>query len=86
MLLKTVPTIYDFITRNRAIGKEKYFILLLKYDNLIQDCAFEEILARYKHRVSKIYNEANRYIPIQLNETIGNVFRRNSKDINNNIV
>jgi hypothetical protein len=65
------------------IDKDKYAILLLKYDNLIQDCAFEEIPYKYKIQVSKIYNENNRFIPIQLNGTIGNVLRRNSKDINN---
>ena len=68
------------------IEKDKYAIFLLKYDNLIQDCAFEEIPYKYKHQVSKLYNENNRFIPIQLNGTIGNVFKRNSKDINNNIV
>ena len=53
------------------IHKEKYTILLLKYDNLIQDCAFEEIPYKYKIQVSKIYAENNRFIPIQLNGTIG---------------
>jgi len=68
------------------IDKDKYAILILKYDNLIQDCAFEEIPYKYKTQVSKIYVEKNRYIPIQLYGTIGNVLKRNSKDINNNIV
>jgi len=68
------------------IDKEKYTILLLKYDNLMQDCAFEEIPYKYKIQVSKIYAENNRFIPIQLNGTIGNVLKRNSKDNNNNIV
>jgi len=71
---------------DQSIDKEKYVILLLKYDDLIQDCAFEEIPSKYKHEVSKVYIEANRNIPIQLNGTIGNVLRRNSKDPNNNIV
>ena len=68
------------------IDKDKYAILLLKYDNLIKDCAFEKIPYKYKLQVSKIYAENNRFIPIQLNGTIGNVLKRNSKDINNNIV
>ena len=68
------------------IDKDKYAILLLKYDNLIQDCAFEEISYKYKIQVSKTYAEYDRHIPIQLNGTIGNVLKRNSKDINNNIV
>jgi len=69
-----------------TIDTDKYAILILKYDNLIKDCAFEEIPYKYKYQVSKIYAENNRFIPIQLNGTIGNVLRRNSKDINNNIV
>jgi len=68
------------------IDKDKYAILILKYDNLIQDCAFEEIPFKYKFQVSKIYNESNRYIPIQLNGTIGNLLKRNSKDVNNYVV
>jgi hypothetical protein len=71
---------------DQSIDREKYVILLLKYDNLIQDCAFEDIPSKYKHQVSKVYIESNRNIPIQLNGTIGNVSRRNSKDLNNNIV
>jgi len=71
---------------DQSIDREKYVILLLKYDNLIQDCVFEEIPSKYKHQVSKVYIGVNRNIPIQLNRTIGNVSRRNSKDINNNIV
>ena len=66
-----------------TIDTDKYAILILKYDNLIQDCAFEEIPYKYKFQVSKIYAENNRFIPIQLNGTIGNVLKRNSKDINN---
>ena len=53
---------------------------------MIQNCAFEEIPYKYKFQVSKIYNENNRYILIQLNGTIGNVLKRNSKDINNYVV
>lgn len=72
---------------NDNIDKEKYSIILLKYDNLIQDCAFEEIPTRFKEHVAKIYTNADRHVPIQLNGTIGNIAKRNSKDIaNNNIV
>jgi len=74
---------------DEEMDKEKYNIILLRYDNLIQDCAFEEIPSRFKQQVAKVYTEANRYIPIQLNGTIGNVAKRNSKDmvlVNNNIV
>ena len=52
------------------IDKEKYNMLLLKYDNLAQDVLFEEIPYKYKQEVIKSF--ANRFLPIQLNGTIGN--------------
>ena len=52
--------------------KEKLNIISLKYDNLIQDCAFEEIPQKTKTNVSKLFSDANRYLPIQLNGTSGN--------------
>ena len=55
-------------------------LFMLKYDNLIQDCAFEEIPQKYKMMVANKYTEANRYVPIQINGTIGNVIKR---DLNN---
>ena len=64
------------------IPRDKADLLMLKYDNLIQDCAFEEIPERYKIMVGNKFGEVDRYIPIQLNGTIGNV----SKRPNNNIV
>jgi len=67
------------------IPKDKYDILMLKYDNLIQDCMFEEIPQKYKMMVANKYTEANRYLPIQINGTIGNVIKRelSPKDLNN---
>lgn len=72
---------------------EKYNLMLLKYDNLIQECPFEDVPRKYKFEVAKLYNEIGRCIPIQLNGTIGNLGdlkKRNSKDniamLNNNIV
>jgi hypothetical protein len=53
------------------VANEKYHILSLKYDNLIQDCAFEDIPYKYKQQVADIYTKANRYVPIQLNGTCG---------------
>jgi hypothetical protein len=60
------------------ISKDQYNILILKYDNLITDCMFEEIPMRYKKEVAKLYGDANRYIPIQLNGTIGNLSKNNN--------
>jgi len=54
------------------VSKEMYNILILKYDNLIQDCAFEEIPMKYKIQVATCFSNANRFIPIQLNGIIGN--------------
>ena len=52
------------------MDKEKYNLFLLKYDNLAQDCLFEEIPHRYKQEVIKSFT--SRFLPIQLNGTIGN--------------
>ena len=58
------------------IPKDKADLLTLKYDNLIQDCMFEEIPQKYKIQVANKYTDANRYVPIQINGTIGNVIKR----------
>lgn len=63
------------------IPKDKYDMLLLKYDNLIQDCMFEEIPQKYKLMVASKYTEANRFVPIQINGTIGNVVKRELNNI-----
>jgi len=58
-----------------------------KYETLIQSCCFEEIPNRYKQQTIDIYK--NRYLPIQLNGTIGNVSSNRSSRDNielNNIV
>jgi len=41
-------------------------MLVLKYDNLINDCSFEDIPNRYKLSASKAFYSNNRAIPIQL--------------------
>lgn len=55
-----------------VVTKDAYNILSLKYDNLIQDCSFEEIPVKYKTEVAKCFTDADRHIPIQLNGIIGN--------------
>lgn len=60
--------------------KEKVNIINLKYENLIQDCAFEDIPQKNKTNVAKLFGDANRYLPIQLNGTSGNnIVRRQPK-------
>ena len=71
------------------ITKEKAAILVLKYDNLIADCLFEEIPEKYKTFVAEKYTEALRHVPIQINGTIGNVTKKINGinyQINNNMV
>ena len=65
------------------IPKDKYDMLILKYDNLIQDCSFEEIPEKYKLLVASKYADADRHVPIQINGTIGNVVKRVNTEINN---
>ena len=55
---------------------EEYKLLLLKYENLVQQIDFEEIPISYKNSVSQTYTNANRFIPIQLNGIIGNVVKK----------
>ena len=50
--------------------------LFLKYENLVQQIDFEEIPISYKNSVSVAYTNANRFVPIQLNGTIGNVVKK----------
>jgi hypothetical protein len=78
----------DIETIEGDIPKDKAELFLLRYDNLIQDTAFEEIPAKYKLLVATKYGEANRHIPIQINGTIGNVLKRVNDADNqfNNIV
>jgi len=64
------------------IDIDKYNIIMLKYDNLIADVAFEEIPYKYKNQVADIYTKANRYVPIQINGCAGNlVVKRDSRTI-----
>ena len=57
---------------------EQIKLINVKYENLIQDCSFEDIPQKHKTNVGKLFGNANRYLPIQLNGTIGNnVVKRN---------
>jgi len=75
----------EALNEEDADFKEKLNIISLKYDNLIQDCAFEEIPQKIKTNVSKLFSDANRYLPIQLNGTTGNnIVRRNTPKVLSN--
>jgi hypothetical protein len=62
----------DGFDDENAISKEKYDMLLLKYDNLVNDCNFEDIPTRLKIFTSKSFYANNRSVPIQLNGCSGN--------------
>lgn len=62
----------DTFDDENTITKEKYDILVLKYDNLINDCNFEDIPQRLKIFTSKSFYANNRSVPIQLNGCSGN--------------
>ena len=62
----------DTFDDENIITTDKYNMLVLKYDNLINDCSFEEIPTRYKLSASKAFSANNRAVPIQLNGVIGN--------------
>jgi hypothetical protein len=77
------------IENDNEITDNDFNIIAIKYENLVNDCLFEEIPYRYKIQVAESFKD--RYVPLQLNGTIGNNKRPNSFKgeiviSNNNIV
>jgi hypothetical protein len=79
------------IENDNEIDDNDFNIIAIKYENLVNDCLFEDIPHRYKIQVADAFRD--RYIPLQLNGTIGNNNKRpislNKAEIvisNNNIV
>jgi hypothetical protein len=58
------------IENDNEINDNDFNLIALKYENLINDVLFEEIPNRYKLQVAELFK--NRYIPLQINGTIGN--------------
>jgi hypothetical protein len=58
------------IENDDEISDNEFSLLALKYENLINDILFEEIPYRYKEQVIESFKD--RYLPLQLNGTIGN--------------
>ena len=54
------------------ITKQMFEVLMIKYDNLINDTAFEDIPNKYKMTASRSFFSNNRAVPIQLNGCSGN--------------
>ena len=77
------------IENDTELDENDFNIIAIKYENLINDCLFEDIPYRYKIAVAESFKD--RYVPLQLNGTIGNNKRPNSFKTeivisNNNIV
>ena len=77
------------IENDNEITDNDFNIIAIKYENLVNDCPFEDIPYRYKIQVAESFKD--RYVPLQLNGTIGNNKRPNSFKgeiviSNNNIV
>lgn len=58
------------IENDTELDENEFNIIAIKYENLINDCLFEEIPYRYKIQVAESFKD--RYVPLQLNGTIGN--------------
>jgi len=58
------------IENDNEIDDNDFNIIAIKYENLINDVLFEEIPYRYKIQVADAFKD--RYVPLQLNGTIGN--------------
>ena len=77
------------IENDNEITDNDFNILAIKYENIVNDVLFEDIPHRYKIQVAESFKD--RYVPLQLNGTIGNNKRPSSfkGDIvisNNNVV
>ncbi len=77
------------IENDNEITDNDFNIIAIKCENLVNDCLFEDIPHRYKIQVAESFKD--RYVPLQLNGTIGNNKHPNSFKgqiviSNNNIV
>jgi hypothetical protein len=77
------------IENDNEITDNDFNIIAIKYENLVNDVLFEDIPHRYKIQVAESFKD--RYVPLQLNGTIGNNKHPNSFKgeiviSNNNIV
>jgi hypothetical protein len=58
------------IENDIELDENDFNIIAIKYENLVNDCLFEEIPYRYKIQVAESFKD--RHVPLQLNGTIGN--------------
>jgi len=68
------------IENDNEINDNDFNLIALKYENLINDVLFEEVPHRYKLQVAEAFK--GRYVPLQLNGTIGNniAYKRQSSN------
>jgi len=64
------------IENDNEITDNDFNIIAIKYENLVNDCLFEDIPYRYKIQVAESFKD--RHVPLQLNGTIGNNKRPSS--------
>ena len=64
------------IENDNEITDNDFNIIAIKYENLVNDVLFEDIPHRYKIQVAESFKD--RYVPLQLNGTIGNNTKRGS--------
>ena len=71
------------IENDNEITDNDFNIIVIKYENLINDVLFEDIPDRYKKQVVESFKD--RYVPLQLNGCSGNnqYYKRNSGELVN---
>jgi hypothetical protein len=69
------------IENDNEIKEDDFKLLAMSYENLVNDIPFEDIPDRYKKQVIESFK--GRYLPLQLNGTIGNneTYKKNSAEI-----
>jgi hypothetical protein len=69
------------IENDNEIKEDDFKLLAMSYENLVNDIPFEDIPDRYKQQVIQSFK--GRYLPLQLNGTIGNneSYKKNSAEI-----
>jgi len=69
------------IENDNEIKEDDFKLLAMSYENLVNDIPFEDIPERYKRQVIESFK--GRYLPLQLNGTIGNneSYKKNSAEI-----
>jgi len=65
------------IENDNELTENDFSIIMIKYENLINECLFEEIPSRYKIAVIESFKD--RHVPLQLNGSVANKKRPSIK-------